>query len=172
MHGPACGWWAATAATLCERINPVGVLGQDSEGSNNHVCQTSCCSWLSKRSCPASAAGESPLLVQFRIGQQQAAGSASPAGSAAPAVPAGPEPCCGGCGATPSGSVVLRACSACHAVKYCSAACQLKDWGARHSAECGQLQQLAALLQQTGAAGSAGRALDDASTRLLAAALH
>ncbi len=110
--------------------------------------------------------------MQFRLGQQQAAGSAGPAGSAAPAVPAGPEPCCGGCGAPPSGSVVLRACGACHAVKYCSAACQLKDWSARHSAECGQLQQLAALLQQAGAAGSAGTALDDASTRLLAAALH
>ncbi|KAL4431429.1 hypothetical protein ABPG75_006685 [Micractinium tetrahymenae] len=119
---------------------------------------------------PAELTGDEPLVVQYRVDRRQGTGAAGTAGTAAPA---GTEPRCSGCSAGAGGSTVLRSCSACRACVYCSPACQLKDWNARHSAECGQLQQLAAVLQQAGIAGAAGTAgLDADTSHLLAAALR
>ncbi|PRW39259.1 ubiquitin carboxyl-terminal hydrolase 18-like [Chlorella sorokiniana] len=94
---------------------------------------------------PARAASSMPSAHSgSSLASSVAGGSAAAPAPAPPLLP--PPQRCGSCGAAESATLVLRRCSACKAVAYCTSECQLRDWTARHSGECGTLQGLARLL--------------------------
>ncbi|PSC74567.1 hypothetical protein C2E20_2448 [Micractinium conductrix] len=102
---------------------------------------------------PGDLTGDEPLQVEFRQAAPGGQGQAAAAAAAAAAPAAKPGRCCAACGAGGAGGAAPRACSGCHAVRYCSRDCQLADWSARHAAECAQLQQLGAVLRGGGGGG-------------------
>ena len=73
-------------------------------------------------------AGDEPLQVEFRQAAPGGQGQAAAAAAAAAAPAAKPGRCCAACGAGGAGGAAPRACSGCHAVRYCSRDCQLADW--------------------------------------------
>ncbi|PNH04181.1 hypothetical protein TSOC_009687 [Tetrabaena socialis] len=74
------------------------------------------------------------------------AGSGADAGVSAPGQKCGrgalrlcANPCCTDYSGPSEAGLRLRPCAACHAVRYCSEACQRQHWRAAHKRECGQL---------------------------------
>lgn len=124
--------------------------------------------------CPAAgwpAGGPSSAAVQTGPAEQSAEacaalGAPRHAAGQSGVPPAPVQPCCAGCGA-PAEVVPLKRCSLCRAEWYCGGPCQLARWEAGHAAECGQLQQLAAVLAAPGPAALAPDLL-----KLLVAALQ